>query len=261
MTRLCERPGCSAPASCSYGIDTSLLRVWIDALGAGAPPGAAPRAGALCRRHADAMVVPRGWQVDDRRAALAQPVAARGEAAPPPSAPRADTATSASAAPAPGDAAPAATGGVRRRLRRARQAEGPQPEQLVLLDLDAGAGADADAEPAAPGDGGDAPRHDIGEEVPDAPGAGPEVDVEPALVQSTADTHVDDAPGESPAAAVDATPIAPWRPVFDHADDLGGVLQARSPLLARAFGRRGRAPAPAPRQDGRSAELEGDAGD
>lgn len=213
------------------------------------------------------MVVPRGWHVDDRRAALAQPVAARGEPTPPPSAPRADTPAPAGAIPAPGDAAPAATGVVRRRLRRARQAEGPQPEQLVLLDFDAVAdavavaGAAADGGAAATGSGIDGPLDHSGEQAPDEPGAEPEVEIEHAPVQSAADAPSDDAAGESPAAAVDATPIAPWRPVFDHADDLGGVLQARSPLLARAFGRRGRAAAPTPQQDGRGARPEGDAGD
>ncbi len=33
----------------------------------------------------------------------------------------------------------------------------------------------------------------------------------------------------------DATVAIPWMPTFDDADDLGGVLAARSPLLARAF--------------------------
>ena len=33
----------------------------------------------------------------------------------------------------------------------------------------------------------------------------------------------------------DATVAIPWMPTFDEADDLGGVLAARSPLLARAF--------------------------
>ena len=46
-----------------YGIDTEHLVVWIESL-AGAPPY---RAGVLCRRHADAMVVPLGWMLDDRR--------------------------------------------------------------------------------------------------------------------------------------------------------------------------------------------------
>ena len=63
MARLCERPGWSQPAEVVYGIDADQLTVWIEpfdgALGY--------RAGVLCRRHADAMVVPLGWMLDDRR--------------------------------------------------------------------------------------------------------------------------------------------------------------------------------------------------
>jgi hypothetical protein len=66
MARLCERPGCSQPAEVTYGIDADHLTVWIEPLG-----GAADyRAGVLCRRHADAMVVPLGWMLDDRREAV-----------------------------------------------------------------------------------------------------------------------------------------------------------------------------------------------
>lgn len=46
-----------------YGIDADHLVVWIESL-----DGAQSyRAGVLCRRHADAMVVPLGWMLDDRR--------------------------------------------------------------------------------------------------------------------------------------------------------------------------------------------------
>ena len=46
-----------------YGIDAEHLVVWIESL-----DGAQSyRAGVLCRRHADAMVVPLGWMLDDRR--------------------------------------------------------------------------------------------------------------------------------------------------------------------------------------------------
>ena len=63
MARLCERPGCSQPAEVMYGIDAEHLVVWIEPL-----DGAQSyRAGVLCRRHADAMVVPLGWMLDDRR--------------------------------------------------------------------------------------------------------------------------------------------------------------------------------------------------
>jgi hypothetical protein len=63
MARLCERPGCSAPADVAYGFDAEALSVWLD--GFHAAQGA--RSGVLCRRHADAMVVPLGWMLDDRR--------------------------------------------------------------------------------------------------------------------------------------------------------------------------------------------------
>lgn len=48
----------------SYGFDADRLLVWI----AARDPSAAPLgAGTLCLRHADAMVVPQGWTLDDRR--------------------------------------------------------------------------------------------------------------------------------------------------------------------------------------------------
>lgn len=66
MARLCERPGCSQPADVFYGIDTDNLIVWIESFDLAANV----RAGVLCRRHADAMVVPLGWMLDDRREAI-----------------------------------------------------------------------------------------------------------------------------------------------------------------------------------------------
>src|SRR3954451_4399280 len=63
MTRLCERPGCSQVAEMTYGFDADHLMVWIDSY----ERVTNDRAGVLCRRHADAMVVPLGWMLDDRR--------------------------------------------------------------------------------------------------------------------------------------------------------------------------------------------------
>ena len=68
VRKLCERPGCSAPAEVSYGIDNGALLVWID----NRPLPERELAGRLCRRHADALSVPRGWSVDDRRQAIPQ---------------------------------------------------------------------------------------------------------------------------------------------------------------------------------------------
>ena len=38
----------------------------------------------------------------------------------------------------------------------------------------------------------------------------------------------------------DSTTAIPWMPEFDQTDDLGGVLDAHTPLLARAFRGTGR---------------------
>jgi hypothetical protein len=126
--------------------------------------------GVLCRRHADAMVVPRGWILDDRR----EPV------------PRLFR-------PSDDDT------GSMRRPRRRRTAAAADVEQLELSES-APLGADV----AATG------RDPEGETVPD-PG-------EPI------DERRDDRGDENA-----------WRPDFDDADDLDGLLEVQSPLLARAF--------------------------
>ena len=63
MQRLCGRPGCSDVASVVYGMRAEDLVFWIDRLPEPLEDGAA----VLCRRHADSMVVPRGWTLDDLR--------------------------------------------------------------------------------------------------------------------------------------------------------------------------------------------------
>jgi hypothetical protein len=148
MERLCGRPGCSEAASVAYGMRAADLVFWLDALAAGAPTDG----GVLCRRHADTMVVPRGWTLDDLRDPdlhLFRP--------------------------------PAPAGRLRtRQPRPAVVVGGAAAEQLRLDDAAAN-----------------------GEILDDA---------------------VDDGPSPSP-----------WTPSFDEADDLGGLLSARSPLLSRAF--------------------------
>ncbi|MET0144580.1 MAG: hypothetical protein ABW328_07350 [Ilumatobacteraceae bacterium] len=51
----------------AYGFDVDRLLVWLAVRD---PHGDGLRAGSLCKRHADAMVVPRGWTLDDRRDAV-----------------------------------------------------------------------------------------------------------------------------------------------------------------------------------------------
>lgn len=138
-------------------------------------PSEAPTSDAslLCRQHADAMVVPRGWTLDDRRENVLRLFRPR-----PPSATE----------PRPARAS-----------RRPRQAEPEgRPEQLQID------GTGEIARPVPP---------------PDEP---------PAAAEPRATV---------PAAA---TATATWEPEFDHDDDLDGLLEVDSPLLARAFRGTGR---------------------
>lgn len=64
MGRLCARPGCSNVAAMAYGFDADRLLVWLTSRD---PHDDPLTAGALCTRHADAMVVPQGWTLEDRR--------------------------------------------------------------------------------------------------------------------------------------------------------------------------------------------------
>lgn len=160
MARLCERPGCSEPGAAAYGMIPEDLLFWI------APLDDAPvdDHNVLCRRHADAMVVPRGWTLDDRREPVPRLFMPRKvePAAPTPSRP------------------------ARRRTKPSPEGVG---EQLQI-------------------DGtGEIPR--------------------PAVSSP------------SPAAEPDETAPA-WQPDFDQDDDLDGLLEVRSPLLARAFRGTGR---------------------
>ena len=66
VRKLCERPGCAGLAEVSYGIDKAQLLVWVD----NRVVPDRELAGRLCRRHADALSVPRGWTIDDRRDAI-----------------------------------------------------------------------------------------------------------------------------------------------------------------------------------------------
>jgi len=159
MPRLCERPGCSQPAEVIYGIDADRLTVWIEPFDG----SVAYRAGVLCRRHADAMVVPLGWSLDDRRDIHPQLFTTRD-------------------APTP----------AKLKQKRSRSSSRDDTQQLELRVSD---------------DEADAPRRPMDRVKP-------------------------------------GSDAAAWKPVFDQTDDLDGLLTARSPLLARAFGRRERPSAP-----------------
>jgi hypothetical protein len=63
MTRQCARPDCAEQATSTFGYDYASSTVLLGDL-AGEPH---PATYDLCRRHADALTVPRGWQLSDRR--------------------------------------------------------------------------------------------------------------------------------------------------------------------------------------------------
>lgn len=169
MSKLCERPGCSEPGAAAYGMVPEDLLFWLAPLG-DAP---APDPSVLCKRHADAMVVPRGWTLDDRREA--QPRLFK----PRPAAPAAST-------PPPS-----------RRRRSHHHIEG---EQLII----------------------------------DGTGEIPRPAIEPDDDEADAADDGRDG-GDGGDMAEPAGPVAPWQPEFDHDDDLDGLLEVSSPLLARAF--------------------------
>ncbi len=145
----------------TYGFDAEHQMVWIDAY----ERVNTDRAGVLCRRHADAMVVPLGWMLDDRRDPVPRLFKAPAQ---------------------PTTAAP--------RQRRAARHHPDDTEQLELVS---------------------------------------------EAVLSEFDDLDDDA--EAVAASMPAeVDVLPWKPAFDQTDDLDGLLEARGPLLARAFGGQGR---------------------
>ena len=127
MQRLCERPGCGAASDASYGIDRQNLVVWVDR------PDIAERetAGRLCRRHANALMVPRGWTLDDRREPVPRLFKVR------------DTDGTSTTG-----RKPAATTGRRGTGRRTREdADTPSLFESIRREIDGDAAARVDAEP------------------------------------------------------------------------------------------------------------------
>ena len=219
MSRLCERPGCSEPGAVAYGMVPEDLLFWV------AVPADAPidDPNLLCRRHADAMVVPRGWTLDDRREEIprlfkprpvdrsvyAQQVhhstrRRRG---------RDDTA---------GVRRPAV---VHEQLQIDGTGEIARPEPALV----AASVAAAPAEPAPPALAPEPVAAIVVEQVERVePEAAPEPEVEPV------------ADVEQPEQRADPEGHQPWQPEFDVDDNLNGLLEVSSPLLARAFRGTGR---------------------
>jgi hypothetical protein len=204
MARLCERPGCSAPASVAYGFEADRFLVFLQPFEPELADGI--RSGVLCRRHADALTPPRGWWLDDRRDERPRLFVPR-TPAPDPSHGSQRTRTARTRRPKLDPAEPSPT-----LFDESDAADLPEPgeteEQPAAVEPNEPAAATAEPdEPAA------------AQAEPDEPAAAP---VEP----------------ERPELDLDETRALPWVPAFDRSDDLGGALRARSPLLSRAFGNR-----------------------
>jgi len=70
MARRCARPDCHGLASTTLSYDYPASTVWLDGLS----DEAHPMTHDLCDRHADALSVPRGWVLRDRRTVVALPL-------------------------------------------------------------------------------------------------------------------------------------------------------------------------------------------
>lgn len=63
MSKQCERPSCKEPAIAAYFLDSAELMMTLENY----VPVDGMQVNGLCRRHADALVVPRGWRIEDKR--------------------------------------------------------------------------------------------------------------------------------------------------------------------------------------------------
>lgn len=201
MARLCERPGCSEHGAIAYGFDAVRALVWLAPLD---PDADRNRAGTLCVRHADSMVVPLGWTLEDARDPM----------------PRLFRSTARALAPLAQPSKPARSAPPK--SARTRQAKPAKSARRT--------------EPVRP-TGAPAKRPDKATSQPQLPFEAPSKrgstrrNPAPATAPTVVEvTGVASAPDDP-----DATVAIPWMPEFDITDDLGGALHADSPLLARAF--------------------------
>jgi hypothetical protein len=63
LSRACARPGCAETAAATFTYDYQARITWLHGLAIEAHPMAYD----LCKVHADALSVPRGWRLEDRR--------------------------------------------------------------------------------------------------------------------------------------------------------------------------------------------------
>jgi hypothetical protein len=63
VSKQCERPSCRELAIAAYFLDSAELMMTLENY----VPVDGMQVNGLCRRHADALVVPRGWRIEDKR--------------------------------------------------------------------------------------------------------------------------------------------------------------------------------------------------
>ena len=70
MTRQCDRPGCGDAAAATLAYEYGSRTVWLDDAALDAHPATYD----LCRRHAEGLSAPLGWDVQDRRSGVQAPL-------------------------------------------------------------------------------------------------------------------------------------------------------------------------------------------
>jgi hypothetical protein len=202
VTKSCEKQGCNEPAEVAFGIDRVACVVWLETF----DDDKQHHVNRLCDEHASRLTLPRGWTFDDRREKSPRLfVAAR----PPVSNTK-----------PPASSTKSSTSNVKPLAKPLRKAEHTAPKKIVPL-----------------------PRRtsrDVSAPVKRASGPGlfdPTLPMNsPVLRAPVLNTHVDDTADVTVDVPVEA-PVsdAQYAPKFDRTSDVGGALNARGRLLARAF--------------------------
>jgi len=195
VTKSCEKQGCNEPAEVAFGIDRVACVVWLETF----DDDKQHHVNRLCDEHASRLTLPRGWTFDDRREKSPRLfVAARPQAS----------------------STKPSTSNVKPLTKSLRKAEHTAPKKIVPLPRRTSRDVSAPVK-RANGPGLFDPTLPMNSPVLRAPVLNTPVD-------DTADVTVD-APGEAPVSD------AQYAPKFDRTSDVGGALNARGRLLARAF--------------------------
>ena len=203
VTKSCEKQGCNEPAEVAFGIDRIACVVWLETF----DDDKQHHVNRLCDEHASRLTLPRGWTFDDRREKSPRLfVAAR----------------------PPASSTKPSTSNVKPLTKPLRKAEHTAPKKIVPLPRRTSRDVSAPVK-RANGPGLFDPTLPINSPVLRAPVLKKPVE-DTAVVRADRPVH---APGD---AQVEA-PVsdAQYAPKFDRTSDVGGALNARGRLLARAF--------------------------